>query len=85
MTPASAAIHGAKENIKNGVRREVEEEGGALPTQTGPAWKYVELQIAGGWEVKVSRSTGQHFCVHLDSGERVLSVGGSALRVTLLN
>jgi hypothetical protein len=56
-----------------------------LPTHTGPVWKYDELQIACGWEVKVSRSTGQHFCVHLDSGERVLSVGGSALRVTLLN
>jgi hypothetical protein len=40
-----------------------------LPTQTGPVWKYDELQIACGWEVKVSRSTRQHFCVHLDSGE----------------
>jgi len=43
-----------------------------LPTHTGPVWKYDELQIACGWEVKVSRSTGQHFCVHLDSGERAL-------------
>ena len=40
-----------------------------MPTQTGPVWKYDELQIACGWEVKVSRSTRQHFCVHLDSGE----------------